>query len=672
VVIFFAGLLKREDRPMPSTQAGQFISIMTPLGADGLILRSFTGREAISQLFKFQLELASEKRAIGLESIIGQNVTVTIALTDGSTRYLNGVVSWFGQTGQDSQFIYYQAEMVPWLWFLSQTSDCRIFQNKTAPEIVTQIFQEFGFSDFRTALQGTYEPREVVVQYRETDFDFISRLMEQAGIFYFFEHEQGKHIFVMADNSAVHPVLPVTPTVLYRPGDGPGAGREVVTRFTAKQEWRPGKYAMNDYNLEFPKTDLEVTSTSRVEVGGNRRYELYEYPGDYSKKAQGESLARIRLQEVESISQVTSGISTSRAMAAGYRFTLTGHDQQGLNQTYVITNVHHEAKFDNGARAGGMETYTNDFMAIPYSVPFRPSRLTPEPFVRGPQTGVVVGLKGEGIFVDEHGRVKVQFHWDRQGKRDENSSGWIRVAQPWAGKQSGTLFIPRVGDEVLVEFLHGDLSRPLVVGSLYNGEDRPPVSLPAGKTITTIKSSSTKGGGANEIRFDDKEGSEEIYLHGARDWRTIVEHDRYESIGNNRAVNIGSNRTETVGKAQFVTIGADYQLTVGGAMNERVGADKQVTVGGAVSEAVGKDFRLGIGVDGRLATGRSFSLAAGNSITVEAQKTVIISAADELILKCGQASIVLKKNGDIAITGKEISVKASGDLVLKGAKILQN
>ena len=433
-----------------------------------------------------------------------------------AARGIYGFVSQFTQTRQDSRFTYYRAEMVAWLWFLSQTSDCRIFQNKTVPEIIIQIFQEFGFRDFRNAFQSTYEPREVVVQYRESDFNFLSRLMEQAGIFYFFEHERGKYTLVMADNPAAHPILPGTPTVSYQPENASGAERDVVTRFAIKQKWRPGKYAMNDYNFELPSTDLEVASTSRLEVGGSRRYELYEYPGDYRSKAQGETLARIRLQELESISPIMSGTSTRRAMAAGYRFTLTGHDRQDLNQSYVIINVHHEAKVGNGASAGDIETYTNDFMAIPLAVPFRPLRLTPEPVVRGPETGVVVGPKGEEVFVNEYGRVKVQFQWDRQGKNDENNSGWIRVAQPWAGKQWGTLFIPRVGDEVLIEFLHGDLHRPVVLGSLYNGKDRPPVSLPAGRTITTIKSSSTTGGGgANEMRFEDKKGSEEIYLSRA-------------------------------------------------------------------------------------------------------------------------------------------------------------
>lgn len=533
---------------MPNTQAGQFISVTTPLGDDALLLQKFAGQEGISQLFNFQLELISKKPPIKLESIIGQTVTVNIALSDVSTRHFNGFVSQFAQTGQDSQFTYYQAEMVPWLWFLSQTSDCRIFQHKAVPEIVMQIFQEFGFQDFRTALQGTYERLDVAMQYRETEFNFISRLMEQAGIFYFFEHERGKHTLVLADQPAAHPVLPVTPVVAYQPGNSSGPGVDVVTRFALRQEWRPGKYAMNDYNFEVPSIDLEVAAASRLEVGGNRRYELYEHPGDYRQKAQGESLARIRLQEIESISQVVTGTSSCRAMSAGYRFTLMGHNRQELNQAYVITTVQHEAEVGAAAK----ESYTNEFGALPHLVPFRPLRLTPQPVVRGPETGVVVGPKGEEIFVDEYGRVKVQFHWDRQGKRDENSSGWIRVAQPWAGKQWGTLFIPRAGDEVVIEFLHGDLRRPIVVGSLYNGEDRPPVSLPAGRTTTTIKSTSSKGGGGcNELRFEDKKGSEEIYFHGQKDWKTVIEHDRYETIGNNQTLEVGNNRTETVGRGKL-------------------------------------------------------------------------------------------------------------------------
>ena len=655
---------------MSNGQAGQFISITTPLGEDVLLLQQFIGQEGISQLFNFQLELVSEKAPVKLESIVGQNVTVSLTQGDGSKRHFNGFVSEFTQNDQDSRFTYYQAELVPWLWFLSHTSDSRIFQNRTIPEILTQIFQDFGFRDFRSALRGVYERHEVVVQYRETEFNFISRLMEKEGIFYFFEHEQGRHTLVIADNPAAHPVLPVTPTVSYQPGDGSETGGgDVVTRLALKREWHPGKYTMNDYNFEIPSTSLEVATASTAEVGGNHRYELYEHPGDYRRKAQGDALARIRMQEIESISQAVSGTSTCRAMAAGYRFTLARHDRQDLNRAYIVTKVQHKVQVGTTST----EIYTNDFMAIPHSVPFRPLRLTPQPVVRGPESGVVVGPKGEEIYVDESGRVKVQFYWDREAKRDENSSGWIRVAQPWAGKQWGTLFIPRIGDEVLIEFVYGDLSRPYVIGSLYNGENRPPYALPAGRTITTIKSNSSKGGsGSNELRFEDKKDSEEIYFHAQKNWRTVIENDESETIGNNKTLQVGGNRTETVGKAQTLTLGAAYQLTVGAAMSERVGSDKQVEVGGTLSETLGRDLRLTIGNDGRLTLGRNLVLNVGNGITIEAQKTVTISAADELTLKCGQAAIVLKKNGDISITGKEISVKASGDLVLKGQKILQN
>ena len=377
---------------MSNGQAGQFISITTPLADDTLVLRKFTGQEGISQLFKFQLELVSEKAPVKLESIVGQNVTANLTLTDGSKRHFNGFVSEFTQTGQDSQFTYYQAEVVPWLWFLSHTSDSRIFQNRTIPEILIQIFQDFGFRDFRSALRDAYERHEVVVQYRETEFNFISRLMEREGIFYFFEHEQGKHTLIIADNPAAHPILPVTPTVSYQPGDGSEAGRDVVTRLALKRGWHPGKYAMNDYNFETPSTSLEVTLPSTVEVGGNHRYELYEHPGDYRKKAQGDALARIRMQEIESISQAVSATSTCRAMAAGYRFTLARHNRQDLNRAYVVTKLQHEVQVGTA----GTENYTNDFMAIPHSMPFRPLRLTPQPVVRGPETGVVVGPKRGG------------------------------------------------------------------------------------------------------------------------------------------------------------------------------------------------------------------------------------------------------------------------------------
>jgi type VI secretion system secreted protein VgrG len=647
---------------MPSGQAGQFISITTPLADDTLVLQKFTAQEGISQLFKFQLELVSEQAPVRLESIIGQPVTVSLTVNDGSRRYFNGFVTAFAQTDQNAQFTYYEAQMVPWLWFLRHTLDSRIFQNKTIPEILMQIFQEFGFRDFKNALRGIYERHEVVVQYRETAFNFISRLMEKEGIFYFFEHEQAKHTLILADHPGAHPILPTTPTVSYQPGGGqPEAGEGAITRLALKREWHPGKYAMNDYNFEIPSTNLAVAARSRVEVGSNHRYEVYEHPGEYRKKAQGDLLGRIRMQEIESTAQVVSGTSHCRAMAAGYRFTLTGHTRQDLNRAYVVTKVQHQVQ----AGTAGTATYINDFMAIPDSVPFRPLRLTPHPVVRGPENGVVVGPKDEEIYIDEYGRVKVQFYWDREGKRDENSSGWIRVAQPWAGNQRGSLFIPRTGDEVLVEFMHGDLGRPYVTGSLYNGTARPPYTLPAGRTITTIKSHSSQGGGgSNEFRFEDKKNSEEIYFHAQRNWQTVIENDESKTIGNNQTLQVGGNHNITIGRAQTLTIGA--------AMNERVGSDKELQIGGTLSAAIGRDLRLTIANDGRLAFGKDLVLTVGNGITIEAQKTVTISAADELTLKCGQATIVLKKNGDISITGKEISVKASGDLVLKGQKILQN
>ena len=617
---------------MPITQKGQFISVATPLGEDFFLLRTFTGQEGISQLFNFNLSLLSDRPPVRLESIIGQSVTVTMELANGGKRYFNGAVGRFAQTGQENAITFYQAEVVPWFWFLTRTSDCRIFQNKTVPEIVTQIFQDFGFRNFRTALQSTYEAREAVVQYRETDFNFVSRLLESEGIFYFFEHEQGRHTLVLADRPVAHPVLPGTASLAYQPT---GATPAAVTRLMLTREWRPGKYAADDYNFITPSTSLAVTAASAADIGGNRAYEVYEYPGDYQRKTQGNALAKTRLQEIESTSQLVNGSSTCRTMAAGYRFALAGHSREDLNQAYVVTTVRHEAAVGNSP---GSDTYSNEFTAIPFAVPFRPLRLAETPLVWGPEIGVVVGPSAQEIFVDEYGRVKVQFHWDREGKSDENSSGWIRVAQPWAGSQWGTLFIPRIGQEVIVEFLHGDLSRPFIVGSLYNGDERPPYTLPANQTITTIKSNSSKGGGgANELRFEDKKGAEEVFLHAQRDWRTIIEHDQDETVGNNKTAKIDNNRNEAVGKAQTLTVGTTYQVTVGTAMNETIGGsmtvtvakksteaiglDKQLDVGNTLAETVGKNLTLSVGTDANLTIARNCNVSSGSGIAMEAANT---------------------------------------------------
>ncbi|MEE8240331.1 MAG: type VI secretion system tip protein TssI/VgrG, partial [Nitrospirales bacterium] len=432
---------------MPYTQANRLIAIDTPLGEDVLLLRGFTGQEGISQLFNFELELLSEDHAIKFEDIIGQRTTIRVILGGDSERFFNGFISRFAQVGTATGLVTYQATMVPWLWFLTRTSDCRMFQNESVPDIIMQVFQDLGFTDVRNDLQGTYEPREYCVQYRETDFNFVSRLMEQYGIFYFFEHEEEKHTLVLADAASVHQPCSGQETARCEPHGGAALVEDVITNIQVEQSLRPGKYALTEYNFETPSTSLGAEVDTTVAVGGNGQYEIFDYPGEYKKKADGESLVKIRMEEEEAQHLVVTGTSTCRAFTTGYRFDLVEHTREDLNKTYVLTDVQHSASvgdtYSTGSVGGGEADYTNSFTCIPHTVPFRPPQVTPKPVVQGPQTAVVVGKKGEEIWTDKYGRVKVKFHWDRESSADENSSCWIRVAQTWAGKRWGAIFIPR-------------------------------------------------------------------------------------------------------------------------------------------------------------------------------------------------------------------------------------
>src|SRR5581483_11591768 len=454
------------------SQDDRIIAVQTPLGDNKLLLQKVTGVEGISRLYTFYLDMLSEDSGITFTDIVGKRVTITIHLASGEPRYINGFISRFVQRGRDIRFTHYYAEVVPWLWFLTRNANCRIFQNKSVKEIITKIFQDLGMQDYSDKLRGNYEPLEYCVQYRETDFNFVSRLMEQFGIFYFFEHELSKHTLVLGDQTSVHQPCPNQPSVIFD-STGRVLTEERVTAFEIGQEMKTGAFAMNDYNFKTPLTDLDVTEPTVITVANNATFELYDYPGIYLNKGDGEGVAKLRMQEQEASSTIGHGASTCGAFTSGYRFDLQDHYRANLNQAYVLTEVRHYANCGAAyytSQAEEDETYTNHFAVIEYSRPYRPDRTAPKPFVQGPQTAVVVGPGGEEIYTDEYGRVKVQFLWDREGQADENSSCWIRVSQIWAGKNWGAMWIPRVGQEVIVEFLEGDPDRPLIMGRVYNDD----------------------------------------------------------------------------------------------------------------------------------------------------------------------------------------------------------
>ncbi len=535
------------------TQTDRALKIDTPLGSDVLLLRSISGQEAVSQLFRFQLELLSERDDVSFDDIVGKNVTIHVETVD-SHRIFNGFINRFSQGSRDERFTYYRAEMVPWLWFLTRTADCRIFQHLSTPEIVRKIFTDLGFSDFELRLYGSFRKRDYCVQYRETDFNFVSRLMEEEGICYFFEHdeEKKKHILILANDAAAHKPCPGQPKVRCNLASGGWRDQDMITEWRIEEEYRPTAWAHTDYNFETPSTSLMAT------VKDDGKYEIYDYPGFYAKKNDGDQIAKTRLEETLAFKSRVSGKSNCRNFTTGSVIEVTDHYRKDMNDKWMLTAVYHQCTMGEAYGSGGSDEgffYTNTFECIPAKVPFRPLRMTPKPSVQGCQTAEVVGPSGEEIYTEKYGRVKVQFHWDREGKKNEDSSCWIRVSHPWAGKGWGSVSIPRIGQEVVVDFLEGDPDQPIIIGRVYHAENMPPYGLPAGGVVSGLKTNSTKGGGGyNEMSMNDTKGKEMVTVHAQKDMATTVEHDDTQTVHNNRVINVDGTHTETIVKDTTITV----------------------------------------------------------------------------------------------------------------------
>lgn len=622
------------------SQDRRHIRIATVLGKDVLHVESLSGTEGMSRLFNLELDLVSESQDLSFEEIVGTGVTVTVDLLWGGKRFFHGVVNRFvqvtggGTVGDDTRVSKYRATVVPWLWLLCRSAESRIYQNLSIPDIVEKVFKDHGFSDYELKLQGSYQPRPYCVQYRETHFNFVSRLLEDAGIHFFFEHLSGKHKLILADNPQANAPLKEQKIASYQIETCSQIDEDVITSLGKMVEIRSGRYALNDYNFEIPNTALTVELPSKYPVGPGTR-EIYDYPGEYGKKAEGDGIARVRMEEEEAQVATITGTSNCRAFATGYRFTLTNFYRREMNgKEYLLTTIQHHIHQD--VKAGGSFSYDNSFTCIPADVPFRPPRLAPKPVVQGAQTAVVVGAAGDELFTDEFGRVKVQFYWDREGKKDDKSSCWVRVSQLFAGTNWGAMFIPRVGQEVVVDFLEGDPDRPLVTGRVYNGANKPPYELPAHKTRSTIKTSSSKGGGGfNEIRFEDKKGEEQLFIHAEKQQDIRVKKDALEWIGNERHL--------IVVKDQLERVGGDKHLEVVGDQNEKVG--------GTVSLATGKDLQQKVG--------KKHVLDAGQEIHLKAGMTVVIEAGTQLSLKAGGNFIDIGPAG-VTITGSTVLINSGG------------
>lgn len=646
---------------MPYTQEGRLISLTTPLGTDKLLLAGLSGHEAISRLFSFHLDLLGvaidpETQAaappVEFSDIIGKNVTISVIQSDNSKRYFNGMVSHFAQSGADATFIHYEMDIVPWTWMLTRFADCKIFHNKTVGDIIQQVFSDRGFTDFTVSLSATYTALEYCVQYRETDFNFISRLMEQNGIFYFFKHEDGKHTMVIADSSSIHEECPGQASAGYNLAGGGLDAEDVINSWNFQQELKSGKYTLTDFNFKTPSTSLLATEPTINAVGGNANFELFDYPGEFTTRGDGTAFAKLRMQEEEASHIVANGSSVCRAFTTGYKFDLADHYQASMNTTYVLTEIQHVASVgDNYSSTGGSggagESYSNQFSCIPATVPFRPARLTPKPFVQGPQTAIVVGKSqdqdtsaeddggsGEEIWVDKYGRVTVLFPWDRA----KNCSCRVRVSQAWAGQGWGAINIPRVGQEVIVSFLEGDPDRPIITGAVYNEDQTVPYPLPANQTRSTFMTRSSEGGSSdnyNELRFEDKTGSEQVFIRGEKDFDTRLKNDIREYAGNNRSL--------IVKKDQMEKVEGDYHSQVVGNSNQKISKNLSIDVAQNLYEK----------------SGTNFAHEAGQVIHLKGGTTVILEAGTQLSLKVGGSFVDIGPSG-VSISGPMVNINSGG------------
>ena len=651
------------------TERTVLLDLTTPLGDAGLRLGTMSVTEELGRLFDIGLSVLSEKNDIDPNKLLGKSVTITLELGDRKKRFFNGLVTSMGLEGASGRFFSYGVVLRPWLWMLSRRANTRIFQNKTVPEILEDIFQPYS-TDFEKKLTGSYAKVEYCVQYRETDFNFVSRLMEHEGIYYFFKHTEGRHTLVLADKATVHVPVAGFETFQFRPHATQAVGEQVISEWRFSQEIQSGKVSLTDYDFVSPSTSLLV-SADQARSHDAAKFEIYDQPGDYLTKGAGERYAQLRIEEQQARHNQASGYGTLTAMATGSRFTLAEHPRKDQNREHIVVSTRIHAR-NAGHESGSQDTdgYTCQFAALDSREVFRPQRLTPKPVVAGPQTALVVGPSGEEIHTDKHGRIKVQFHWDRLGKKDADSSCWMRVSQPWAGKGWGMLSLPRIGQEVVVEFLEGDPDRPLVTGSVYNGENLTPYALPDYATVSTVKSRSSKTGNSanfNELRFEDKKGEEYVWFQAEKDHFHLVKNDVNQSIGRDELVTVVRNRSEKIGGQIHQSVEKDVTQKIGGTVNLDVGTDILIKTDGQHSLKAGKDVSTESGTtislkasqDVHVKAGMNGAFEAGMNLHLKGGMNVVVEAGVTLTLKAGPSNVVIGPSG-VSITGPMVLINSGG------------
>ncbi len=645
---------------MPASQDNRNIRITSPLGADVLLFHRMSGHDGMSELGEYTLELLSEQSDIAIDDVLGQALTVTLDVGPGVEREFNGIVTRFVLSGRLGRFASYQATVRPWLWLLTRSSDCRIFQDQDPVAIIKTVFDKYALADFDLGqLSATPPSLPYCVQYRETDFAFVSRLMERFGIYYYFRHAGGRHTLVLADSAAAHSAIAGSATLQFDSSGGERArARETVYDWQAGGEILADAVTLRAFHFETPAVDLTAKSTGARGYDGNARtLEIYDYPGPYIERPAGELEAKTWLESIEAGHKLVEGAATAAALAPGGLFKLLDHPRSDQNVEMLVTGASYQLYSDRFESEPGLPKLENDkpvppfacrFRAIAKDATFRGARRTAAPLVRGPQTAIVVGKSGEEIWTDKYGRVRVKFHWDRLGDGDSAAdacSCWVRVAQAWAGKRFGQLVIPRIGQEVVVSFLEGDPDRPLVTGAVYNAQNMPPVTLPDDATRSTFKTNSSKGGeGFNELRFEDKKGSEEIFVQAEKDYNRVVK--------NNDSLKVGFEKADKGDQ----TIDIKHDQTI------KVGNDQTLTVTHDQFENVDNNQTVKIKADQKIDVGASQSIKAGT--------TIVIEAGTSIELKVGASSIKIEA-GKISIKAPEIEVAADANAKVKAGAMME-
>jgi type VI secretion system secreted protein VgrG len=656
------------------SQENRQARIDTPLGEDVLLLQSFSGVEALSRDFRYSATVLSEDGAIDGSAIVGKRVSFTYFDEDGRERHFNGFVNRFEysrQVEEPAQLAAYILEVVPWLWFLKHNVDCQIFQDETAPNIIKQVFQELGFNEFRQELNENYASREYCVQYRETDFNFVSRLMEEEGIFYYFEHTKDKHTLVMCDSPAGYFDLDETEVQYTSVGQ---ANAKHLTGWRHIYEFRPGKIAQKDFNFKTPVDGLVTDKKSRVNFEGSSNLEVYQYPGLYDEASKGDRLTKVRLQELESEHDHVVGSGTYLNFTPGGKFEVDKHSRPGESgKSYAIIEVFTEFRSNLGFDNHSGEDFRNEFRCIPSETIFRPNRISRKPIVEGPQTAIVT-TDGQEIVVDEHARVKVQFHWDRYGKKDVNSSCWIRVSQHHAGGNWGMIDIPRQHEEVIVGFLDGDPDRPIITGRVYNGHNRTPFELKGAgnnakhKTRRGNITKSYEADGYNELSMDDTAGKEQLRVHAQHDMDVAVLNDSRTRIFANKHQIVGWEKDGQKGGDQLEQVWQDKHANIKRDQIEHIEGNQQIMIGngdadggsldvviekqelkkvgeGGVHLIVDGPANTAIGGNESTDTSGNYMHKAGGNIGMQA------GSSNEIHLKAGMKIVIEAGMGQVSING---------------------